>query len=478
MGYQPRIYGQDPAFLGPKNHKREFKELLWQVETVDGGNVDPVCYETRYCMRHPTEGYLRFDWLMTSFLTMFPAKGHLVLFRDAKGKQTEGKIADDAKIHLYFLSPDMDDLEEKFVYVACEDEDNAYLMIENSRDDKQKQKPSCAMSGTVLEHLRQPGEWVHWATKESIGRQSQPGLDLVPLKGPHPQLAGTRAERRGREMPRLLLERLETTANVSSNIANASGASKVERHGRVTKSYPYRHDVTCAVLDQHPAAAQSSVRVAMPSMLTTAIHNTFIKGAANLTAQLAVQWNATDPQPLDLQRILEFAIFGFIGAHIGYIWHHFLEHQFPTHTIPHVGQPPVIAPGEKDKDASAPLPPPAASTADQGSGGGATKVSWKNVMAKVIADQTVGLCVMITTFLIITNIARVPHLVDVFQVVEEKLWRLVRAGWNIWPIVAMCNFLWVPVRWRVLVSSCVGFLWNIFLSLVSMGPVASTKPGQ
>ncbi|KAK9781733.1 putative MACPF domain-containing protein [Seiridium cardinale] len=138
MGYQPRIYGQDPAFLGPKNHKREFKELLWQVETVDGGNV---CYETRYRMRHPTEGYLRFDWLMTSFLTMFPSKGHLILFRDAKGKQTEGKIADDAKIYLYFLSPDMDDLEEKFVYVACEDEDNAYLMIENSRDDKQKQKP-------------------------------------------------------------------------------------------------------------------------------------------------------------------------------------------------------------------------------------------------------------------------------------------------------------------------------------------------
>ncbi|KAK9421384.1 putative MACPF domain-containing protein [Seiridium unicorne] len=141
MGYQPRIYGQDPAFLGPKSHKREFKELLWQVETVDGGNIDPVCYETRYRMRHPTEGYFRFDWLMTSFLTIFPSKGHLVLFRDAKGKQTEGKIADDAKIYLYFLSPDMDDLEEKFVYVACEDEDNAYLMIENSQDDTQKQKP-------------------------------------------------------------------------------------------------------------------------------------------------------------------------------------------------------------------------------------------------------------------------------------------------------------------------------------------------
>ncbi|KAH6654039.1 hypothetical protein BKA67DRAFT_564022 [Truncatella angustata] len=215
----------------------------------------------------------------------------------------------------------------------------------------------------------------------------------------------------------------------------------------------------------------------MPSMIQTAIHNTFIKAAANLTAQLAVQWTTTaERQPLDLQRILEFAVFGFVGAHIGYAWHLFLERQFPTHTIPKVGQPPVIAPGEKDKDVAITIPAPAPAA---GQAGGATaKLSWRNVVAKLIADQTVGLCVMISTFLIITNIARVPHFVDVFGVIEEKLWRLVRAGWNLWPIVAMCNFLWVPVRWRVIVSSCVGFLWNIFLSVVSMsGPVETTKPG-
>ncbi|KAI1849510.1 hypothetical protein JX265_012761 [Neoarthrinium moseri] len=214
----------------------------------------------------------------------------------------------------------------------------------------------------------------------------------------------------------------------------------------------------------------------MPSMISTAIQNTFIKAAANLTAQVAVQWGSKEPQPLDRQRIFEFAVFGFIGAHIGYVWHHLLEHRFPTHAALHVGQPPVIAPGEKDKDTHVPLQPPP-QTADHGSG--ATKVSWRNVVAKLVADQTIGLCVMITTFLIITNIARVPHLVDVFDVIREKLFQLVRAGWHLWPIVAVCNFLWVPVRWRVLVSSCVGFIWNIFLSLVSMsGPGTDPKVGQ
>ncbi|KAI0156254.1 hypothetical protein BJ166DRAFT_352892 [Pestalotiopsis sp. NC0098] len=221
----------------------------------------------------------------------------------------------------------------------------------------------------------------------------------------------------------------------------------------------------------------------MPSMLSTAIHNTFIKAAANLTAQIAVQWSSAEPQPLDRQRILEFAVFGFVGAHIGYIWHHLLERQFPTHIIPRVGPVlPVIAPGEKDKDVAIPLPlppQPSGAAADQVPGAGpsppATRVSWRNVVAKLVADQTVGLCVMISVFLVITNVARVPHLADVLAVVHDKLWRLLRAGWNLWPIVAMCNFLWVPVRWRVLVSSCVGFLWNIFLSLVSMGPATGGK---
>jgi protein Mpv17 len=214
-------------------------------------------------------------------------------------------------------------------------------------------------------------------------------------------------------------------------------------------------------------------------MISTAIQNTFIKAAANLTAQLAVQWKSHESQPLDVQRILEFAVFGFVGAHIGYVWHHFLEDKFPTHTAAARASPPPIElqPGDKDKDAAS-APPPLPPGLDPKAG--PLSMSWRNIVAKLVADQTVGLSFMIVTFLIITNIARVPHLVDVFEVIEQKLWMLVLAGWHLWPLVAVCNFVWVPVRWRVLVSSCVGFAWNIFLSVVSMAKpvVSSVQPGQ
>lgn len=213
-------------------------------------------------------------------------------------------------------------------------------------------------------------------------------------------------------------------------------------------------------------------------MLSTAIQNTFIKASANLVAQLAAQWGSSQPSPLDIQRILEFACFGFIGAHIGYIWHHVLEDNFPTKVTPTGSSSrPIIAPGDKDDKAKihmlSPIAeePPHPQPVDQ-------VVSYRNVLAKLVADQTVGLVVMITVFLIITNVARVESISMLGGVIREKLWRLLRAGWNIWPVVAVCNFLWVPVRWRVLVASCVGFGWNIFLSIVSMTSPGTAKTGQ
>lgn len=252
----------------------------------------------------------------------------------------------------------------------------------------------------------------------------------------------------------------------------------------------------------------------MPTLLSVAVQNTFIKAGANLTAQLAAQWHADNPPPLDRQRILEFAVFGFVGALVGFKWHGFLEDTFPTREagsgLPRIVivSPVTHAPGEraKEKDDDLPLHPmrapspavgtPAAAsaiatatsmTADLPVGGRAAAPSssssgpgirWRNVWAKLVADQTVGLSFMITIFLFITNVARQPSLADVAAVIHDKLFGLVLAGWHIWPAVAIVNFLWVPVRWRVLVGSVVGFGWNIFLSIVSMRASTTAVSGS
>ena len=78
------------------------------------------------------------------------------------------------------------------------------------------------------------------------------------------------------------------------------------------------------------------------------------------------------------------------------------------------------------------------------------------------------------------HVARVQRLGDILDIIGQKLFRLILAGWHIWPIVGLISFVWIPVRWRVLVGGCIGFGWNIFLSIVAVSttPVSAVaKPG-
>ena len=178
----------------------------------------------------------------------------------------------------------------------------------------------------------------------------------------------------------------------------------------------------------------------MPSTFTAAGQSAILKAAANLTAQLAARYKYDNSQPLDWQSIVEFAIFGLIQAQINLLWQQFLEDSFPTR--------------KHSKSASRPK---------QESG-----INWLHVFTKLILDQTLGQFIMNTTFLVCTNIARVDKGSQIVEVVQQKIWRIIQTGWRIWPVVSLCNFLWVPVEYRVVVASCVGFGWNIFLTLITL----------
>ncbi|CEL04965.1 hypothetical protein ASPCAL06087 [Aspergillus calidoustus] len=174
------------------------------------------------------------------------------------------------------------------------------------------------------------------------------------------------------------------------------------------------------------------------------LQSSLLKSAANLTAQLSRQY--TDPAAdavINWQSVAEFAMFGLIQAHLNCHWQQFLEDSFPTHRRTKS----LTATGEK-----------------------AEKPIWRNVFAKLLLDQTLGLLVMNTIFLICTNpvvhFSTRPALI--LAEVNARIWTLIRNAWKIWPACALGNFLWVPVESRVLVASCVGFGWNIFLALVTM----------
>ncbi|KAK7414039.1 hypothetical protein QQX98_007071 [Neonectria punicea] len=195
-----------------------------------------------------------------------------------------------------------------------------------------------------------------------------------------------------------------------------------------------------------------------------------IKVSANLVVQLLMRWNDPSRTSLDWQQVGEFALYGLMGSQVGNVIQFLLEDWFPTRNAPVGGLLPdtlghIRQLEEKKKDDDDEKEPPKTWRTYLKIG---DDVSYRNVLAKLVLDQTLGLFISGCIFLICTNFMRVPRLPMVLDVVGVRIWPLIKAGWHIWPLVAVCNFLWVPVRSRVLVAVCVGFGWSIFLSVFAM----------
>ncbi|KNG83832.1 peroxisomal membrane protein 2, pxmp2 [Aspergillus nomiae NRRL 13137] len=168
------------------------------------------------------------------------------------------------------------------------------------------------------------------------------------------------------------------------------------------------------------------------------VQSAILKSAANLTAQLFRYSTNPTAQPLDWKAVVEFAIFGLIQAQVNCHWQEFLEDVFPSYSA-------------ADK-----------TTALQ------ETIQWRNIVYKIILDQTIGLFIMNTIFLVCTNFTRLTSASVLLAEVNRKVWPLIVNAWKVWPACSLCNFLWVPVESRVFVASCVGFGWNIFLAFFTM----------
>lgn len=207
----------------------------------------------------------------------------------------------------------------------------------------------------------------------------------------------------------------------------------------------------------------------MGPYLSTAIRAFFLKAAANLTAQLAARWHAQDPipQPIDRQRILEFAVYGFFQAQLGYFWHILLERLFPSRRSGDmIPPPPSKEKGDDDEESRLSTEGTSINfkellkSSRQG-------VIWWNIAAKLLIDQTIGATCFLSIFLVWTNFFRVQSISEIPAIWRAKIVTIIYASWAIWPWVMGLNFVLVPVEKRQLVSVCVGFCWNIVLSLLT-----------
>ncbi|KAH6876514.1 hypothetical protein B0T10DRAFT_497661 [Thelonectria olida] len=192
-----------------------------------------------------------------------------------------------------------------------------------------------------------------------------------------------------------------------------------------------------------------------------------LKVSANLVVQALTMWSDPSRTSIDWQQVAEFALYGLLGSQVGNVVQFLLEDWFPTRNAPvgellpdTLGHARQLEEEKKKKDDTAPKENKWRTYLKLG-----PDVSYRNILLKLLLDQTLGLFISGCIFLICTNFLRAKTLSGVLLVVRDRIFPLIKAGWHIWPLVAICNFLWVPVRSRVLVAVCVGFGWSIFLSI-------------
>ncbi|RDW84215.1 Mpv17/PMP22 family protein [Aspergillus mulundensis] len=202
----------------------------------------------------------------------------------------------------------------------------------------------------------------------------------------------------------------------------------------------------------------------MPTHASVILQSTLLKTAANLAAQIAELWSRhrLSSKRIDWQSVAEFAVCGVIQAEIGWHWQNFLEDILPTYDMRTSTKNDEY---DYDDESDYEYQNEKLHRLQRQS----RLTYWFNILVKLVMDQTIGSYAMNIVFLLCTLVARVPSVNVLVARLSSGIWPLILNAWKVWPACSLVNFLWVPVDWRVLVASVVGFAWNVFLSLWALG---------
>jgi len=229
-------------------------------------------------------------------------------------------------------------------------------------------------------------------------------------------------------------------------------------------------------------------------VITLCVTNATLNTIGDACAQLIPIMSAAAGAPIpdwDFARTLRFAMFGFSLGPLIEKWNRFLENRFPLRPVAEVfAQAPNSdlmpdEPGFAEKLKQEAAKEGFSVNIERGDGQqgqqykekgphivdpqhvavpNATGVSVMALFKRVVADQLfmapIGLAIFISTMAILEGLE--------WEEIEERYkriyWPVLLINWQIWPILQLINFRYLPLRYRVPFSASLGVLWTVFLS--------------
>ena len=102
----------------------------------------------------------------------------------------------------------------------------------------------------------------------------------------------------------------------------------------------------------------------------------------------------------------------------------------------------------------------------------------ESLLLQLAINQTLGALLANCGFFYALALAEDACAVDVStataaratRALRDQLWTVMRANWVVWPLPALVNLAFVPLRYRVLWTNAVAVVWKCVLSLITKGP--------
>ncbi|KAL1970260.1 hypothetical protein VTN77DRAFT_5420 [Rasamsonia byssochlamydoides] len=183
-----------------------------------------------------------------------------------------------------------------------------------------------------------------------------------------------------------------------------------------------------------------------PPIVKATLQAALINASSNVVAQAITAYKAQKPFRLDFTSLVQFTACAVIMTPFTYLWINNLESTFPAF---------------RDED------PQPKKTDEKKDGRKKQKLNIKNTIAKVVLDQTVGAAWNTVLFLTTMGILRGQDSGAVVNSIQNDFWPIMIAGFKMWPLVSILCFTVVPADKRLLVGSLFGFVWAIYLSIMS-----------
>ncbi|GAA6020519.1 hypothetical protein JCM11491_001383 [Sporobolomyces phaffii] len=201
--------------------------------------------------------------------------------------------------------------------------------------------------------------------------------------------------------------------------------------------------------------------------------NSALMTLGDLGAQALVMSSGV-PFSYDAARTLRFAVFGASMGPLAGVWNKFLEVNFPLRTV--APAPPNASFDEKfDKfpipelekelpkgarfERGGPRPTAATTTVQTESA-----VSLKALLKRVAADQLGMAPISLLIFLFSMSLLEGLNGEETQEKIKNNYWPILFVNWQVWPLLQLINFRYVPLKYRVPFGSILGILWTGFLS--------------